>query len=282
MYNDYFSVFHLGPRRWGVSLALVVVLFVFSAAGTAEQLSLGNFNPAPELPYESTSFEQDALYATAQQLVGDGKEDQALAACKALRLDSSAPWELQRWAALREIQLLTYVRQERAALDLGKAWLRQNPDDPGALEIRVILGQIVAQRMHSGFMATPQEVDEVFADIFNNHDPDSWHVAMARIQYAQKLTQFTSVDRTASVRSAEQLDTASQCLEKRAKDETLSAGERMNAESILQERVLPLLSQARGSGGEGRDRDPGPEVKELLSLLEQGGANAPGGAPGKE
>ena len=87
MYNDYFSAFHLGPCRWGVSLVLLVVLLAFSAAGTAEQLLLCNFNPAPELPYESTSFEQDALYAEAKQL---DKKDQALAACRALRQDSSA------------------------------------------------------------------------------------------------------------------------------------------------------------------------------------------------
>lgn len=281
MYNDYFSAFHLGPCRWGVSLVLLVVLLAFSAAGTAEQLLLCNFNPAPELPYESTSFEQDALYAEAKQL---DKKDQALAACRALRQDSSAPWELQRWATLREIEILTVMDQEHAALDLGKAWLRQNPDDPGALEIRVELGKIVAQRRHSGFMPTLQEVDEIFTDIFNNHDPDSWHVVTARIQYAQKLQKFYFSDRdwTVYARCIEQLYIARQCLEKRAKDETLSAQERRRAESYLQDHVLPWLSRALGFGIKGRPRELSPEEKELIRHLEEEGTHIRRSVPEEE
>ena len=269
MHNEYFRVFNMWPRRWDASLSLVVVLFAFSAAVTAEQLSLGTFNPAPSLPYESTSIEQDNLYDTARKLLGDGKEDLPLAACKALRSDSSAPWELRRWATLREIQLLTYTRQERAALDLGEAWLRQNPTNPGSLEIRVIMGQLVAQRLHSGFMPTLQEVDRVFTAIFSNHDPASWYVVMARIEYAQKLKQFSSVDSTAAERSVEQLHIARQCLEKLAIDEALSAKTRMEADTILQDRVLPMLLRGDRSGVDGQDREPSPDTTQLLQIIEQ-------------
>lgn len=285
MYNDYFRVVNTEPRRWGASLALVVVLFVFSAAGTAERLSLCDFNPAPELPYESTSFEQDALYDEAKEL---GRKEEALAACRALRQDSSAPWELQRWATLREVEILTRKRQQRAALDLAKAWLHQNPDDPGALEIRVELARIVSYEKHSGFMPTFQEIDEIFTDIFNNHDQDQefWPVVQARVQYAQKLQNFyyfdSDRDWTVYARSVEQLYIARQCLEKRAEDETLSAQERKRAESYLEYPVLPMLSSAQGLGVKGKQRDLSPEAKEFLRLLEQGGTNAPGGAPEKE
>lgn len=249
MYNDYFRVVNTGPRRWGASLALVVVLFIFSAAGSAEQLLLCNFNPAPDLPYEITSLEQDALYEEAKQR----DKDQALAACRALRQDSSAPWELQRWATLREVELLTGMSQLRAALDLAKAWLDQNPDDPGALEIRVELARIVSQRRRGGFILPFQEIDEIFADIFNNHDQDQdfWPVVKARMEYAEKLQRFyfdSDRDWIVYARSIEQMYIARQCLEKRAKDETLSAQERKRAESYLQDPVLPPVVSFPGIG----------------------------------
>lgn len=226
----------------GQVLPLLMLAVCMPLAAFGQRAALGDFNPMPKLPYEATTFEQDDLIEWAGKTLGDNVEEAPISACQALRFDQAAPWELRRWATLRELELLTYTRHEREALKLGEEWLCDNPEDPYALNIRTVMGQIVAQRGHSGFRPTVKEVDDVFLPIFANYDAKEWNVIDSRLEYAQKLRQLGALwGAVSSEKWTEQVLAAKQALEELAADPERTKQDRARAQDRLDSRVLPML-----------------------------------------
>jgi hypothetical protein len=187
---------------------------------------LGSFNPFPVLPFEATTFEQDALVVMAKQLVGDGVEQEPIDACQKLIDDPTSPFELKRWATLRQVQLFTYCKQESVALEIAARWLTQyGRVDPNPLAIRSVCAKIVGQRGHELFRPGFEDKRLVYEDLFRHHSGNEWDVIEAHMDFAMHL----------EYRYAETRDT--QVLEERV-------GHLMLAESKIREQIADA-EQAR-------------------------------------
>ena len=166
---------------------LTLLFFGSVLSPTADALSITNFNPVPKLPYEATSIAQDEWLATARSLASDHRELAQIQACDALIGDPTTPPELVRWASLRKVTLYSYASREREAYMVGRQWLLDNPDDPGALQIRYVLAEIVRDRRHANFEPTFEEVMEASNDLFEHHEEHEWEVMDAHVRLAIEI-----------------------------------------------------------------------------------------------
>ena len=151
-----------------------------------QNIGFSEFTERPEVPFEATTFEQDALVEEAEHMRGDSKEIEPVIACDALIADKTVPLKLRSWAVRQKIKLCTYAGREWEALDAGKAWLQgDGAKDPYALDIRVVMGQILAQRGHGGFVPMYEDAKEVFEDLFEHHRPDNDLVVRGYLNYCE-------------------------------------------------------------------------------------------------
>ena len=103
----------------------VVVICTVVSADTA----LSDFIEIPLFSETELSPQQfDLLHATLT-LAGDKQETRQLQACEDLINDSTCPFELYRYAFLRQVTLYSYVSREDLALQVGRAWLSKYPND---------------------------------------------------------------------------------------------------------------------------------------------------------
>jgi hypothetical protein len=171
---------------WYVRTVIIVIaLCVYFRANAS---SLGNFNPFPELPYEVTSVQQDEWVKIAQQLVADGVEAAPIDACQKLIDAPTTPFELKRWATLRQVQLLCYTQQESVAVQIAAQWLTQHGDrDPNPLAIRSVVAKIVGIRGHALFRPGFEEIKLAYDDLFRHHQGNEWDLIEAHIDFARHL-----------------------------------------------------------------------------------------------
>jgi len=147
-------------------------------------LGFYDFTKRPTIPFEATTFEQDALVEEAEKMRGDNKEVEPVIACDGLIADKTAPFELRSWAVRQKIKLCTYARREWEALEAGKAWLKsEGDDDSHALDIRIVMGQIIAHRGHDNFIPMYEDAKAVFDDLFKHCPPDNEFFVRAHLNY---------------------------------------------------------------------------------------------------
>lgn len=188
------------------ALGLFFLLLPLSGGAWAE------FNRLPSTPSDRTTGEQDDLVKIARTTQGDFKEEAQMQACISLMNDSSAPYELRRWANLRLITLNTYVGSVRAALEIGREWLRTHSDDDLAQHVRLELARILAQVRNESFRPAFEEVESAFTEFFANAREPSIELIRARILYLRELREAASYTGTSYAelrdRALQQLDLA--------------------------------------------------------------------------
>lgn len=157
-------------------------LVVFCAGAGAVGMDI----PLPELKYEETSVEQDQLVRAARRL-DEQTPAEAQAAVEALLADPSTPAPLRAWAAARKYDHLVGPCHNREALEFGRAWLRDHPDDPHAIIWRRTMQQVAITFICEGEERDFAAIVETSEDLFNNHPATAWEVIYGRFDYAHIL-----------------------------------------------------------------------------------------------
>ncbi|NLF57596.1 MAG: hypothetical protein GX580_08155 [Candidatus Hydrogenedens sp.] len=118
-------------------ICFVTILMVAGMRAGAVGLDI----PFPELEYEETTVGQDQLARVIRRLDNQSVEE-AKAAADTLIADLAAPLSLRSWAAARKYEWLVGPAHNREALEFGRAWLRENPEDPNAILWRRTMQQV--------------------------------------------------------------------------------------------------------------------------------------------
>ncbi len=157
-------------------------LVVFCAGAGAVGMDI----PLPKLKYEETSVEQDRLVRAARRL-DEQTPAEAQAAVEALLADPSTPAPLRGWAAARKYEHLVGPCHNREALEFGRAWLRDHPDDPHAIIWRRTMQQVAITFICEGEERDLAAIVETSEDLFNHHPATAWEVIYGRFDYAHIL-----------------------------------------------------------------------------------------------
>lgn len=110
--------------------------------------------------------------------------------CAEVIADASLPFELRRKAQFSRIYMLANTAPPKA-VEEGRQWLAQHPDDRDGLMLRRVL-----------FLAScidMQPLDRIaaaFQDLETHHPATDWNVIWSRVQYAQKLHEYGSFNRS--------------------------------------------------------------------------------------
>ncbi|MCL4217691.1 MAG: hypothetical protein KJ052_11905 [Candidatus Hydrogenedentes bacterium] len=227
-----------------VFLAVFFLLPSVSAFAVNEIHGFSNFNPEPELPFEATTFDQDALFQKARVLKGDSVEEECLDACQALATDATAPPELRRYATLRVIEVLTYTGSVCAAVDIGQAWLAEHGSDDMAQAVRGILVHIVSGRRGKDCQPGAEIAVATFDDYFSHATEPSWDLVEAYVLYVMRLESMRKELTRDEVRrlQIEQLDFAQAIAEMLRDDNTLSPTEQSKevADNYIDMTIKPM------------------------------------------
>ena len=179
---------------------MIVFTMVFLANLGPQSIGFNDFTEPPKVPFEATTFEQDALIKEAAAMRVDNQEKEPTAACDQLIADETLPFELRSWAVRQKMKLCTYARREREAIKTGRDWVDKHGDeDDFALEIRAVMGQIISQRGHPGFVPSYDEAKAVFDDIFEHHPADTMLVIQSHFNYAMLLEKLGLMNGTLNV-----------------------------------------------------------------------------------
>ena len=101
------------------TVCLLTITALTSILG--QSIGFSEFTERPKLPFDATTFEQDALVEEAEHMRGDNQEIEPVIACDALIADKTVPMKLRSWAVRQKIKLCTYAGREWEALEAGKA-----------------------------------------------------------------------------------------------------------------------------------------------------------------
>ena len=161
------------------------------------------------------SEDQHLLYGQTWHLVG-GDEAEPLQACEDLLKDQTIPYDVYRWAYLRRIDYYTVSNRENKAIEIGRQWVREHPDDPINIHIWNTLIRICGTRRHDDFKPTVADLESVAEPVFSLFSPYSLEVVDAHSNYAFGLYQYGILanDLTLYARALNQLQEADSILEK--------------------------------------------------------------------
>ncbi len=169
------------------TICFVTILMVAGMRAGAVGLDI----PFPELEYEETTVGQDQLARVIRRLDNQSVEE-AKAAADTLIADQAAPLSLRSWAAARKYEWLVGPAHNREALEFGRAWLREHPEDPNAILWRRTMQQVAILFRRGIFDVDPKAIRETSEDLFNNHPATSWEVIRGRLDYAYALKSLLS------------------------------------------------------------------------------------------
>jgi hypothetical protein len=209
-----------------------------TCAASAHAVNVISVNPFPKLPYEATTVSQDETVKAAKAMRGDEVESEALAACRALADDETAPAALRKWAVWREFELLCYTGQEWDAVAAGQQWIQEHPGDASLPELRLLIAKTLANRRHDGFQPTLEDVRAGFEDLFAHHPSDEWAVIQGRLAFSKELLVSKHLDE-----AIYQADLArGYALERRITAESAGEDEQAHRAAVLvDEHIDPLL-----------------------------------------
>lgn len=194
---------------------MVVFTMVFLANLGPGSIGFDEFTELPEVPFEATTFEQDALIKEASAMRVDNKEKEPTAACDQLIADETLPFELRGWAVRQKMKLCTYARREWEAIETGRDWVNKYGEkDTNALKIRAVMGQIMAQRGHPGFVPLYDDAKAVFEDIFEHYPDDTMLAIQSHVNYAMLLEKLGLMNGALNVLAVQQYGIAVNALEK--------------------------------------------------------------------
>ena len=273
--------------------ALVILGTVMLANLGPGIMGFREFTDRPKVPFEATTFEQDALVRDAEGMRGDNREKEPVAACDALIADETLPFELRSWAVRQKMKLCTYASRTWEAIEAGRAWLDAHGDeDPYAKEIRVMLGHIMAQRGHPGFVPLHDDAKAVFEDIFEHHPPDTMMIIDSHVNYAMLLERLAWTNEALKVLAINHCTIAVGALESHLEEqgeelsETLRGRYERRIKEInalsrrLMKRGSPNMTEQeyvdfwskreeRGRNAERRDRRPHPHEEIMRKVKER-------------
>jgi len=193
--------------------AINLLCFVGLTSVFSYGFNMGILGERPEVPFEATTLEQDALLE-ASAMLGDNREESSVAACDALIADETLPFELRCWAVRQKIRLCAYACREWEALEAGRKWLQEHGDedyDPGA--IRVTLGGIIAYRGHANFVPLGADAKEIFDELISNQPTDDLDKVKLHEDYSRLLRKLKRTNPALHQRAAEQMGKAVSILE---------------------------------------------------------------------
>ena len=245
--------------------------------GMAHAQNLSDFYLFPEVPYEATTYEHDDLIDAAKR--SDGRtQSESLEACRQLVEDASVPFEIRRWAQRRRIELLSSTYRESLAIQEGREWLANHPDDPEALPLRFVLLRTACQRLHNDFSPELSLVRSLLTDLLQHHGPNNMLAVRARVEYANKLLHFDLLgEPSAQMERRVHLEAARDSAMMLAGDEEATTEERAAAASYLENTILPTLAPPprrepeilTGQEAEERVRAAVEQIMEELGITEE-------------
>ncbi len=168
-------------------ICFVTIVMVVGMRADAVGLDI----PFPQLKYEESTVGQDQLARAIRRLDNQTVEE-AKAAADVLSADQSAPLSLRSWAAARKYEWLVGPGHNRAALEFGRAWLRENPEDPNAILWRRTMQQVAILFRQEMFNVDAEAIMQTSEDLFNNHPETAWEVIRGRLDYAYALKSLLS------------------------------------------------------------------------------------------
>ncbi|NLV42286.1 MAG: hypothetical protein GXY15_13825 [Candidatus Hydrogenedentes bacterium] len=223
-------------------------------AGEAWAITIGDFNPPPELPYEATSFHHDELFKTANgPLGGDRAEGNLMRACTELAEDPEAPAALRRWAALRKVDILCCTSREDEAVRQAREWLDKHPEDPDPISIRAIIAQILAERRSDNFKPTRPEVQDAFRELFEKHAADAldWRVIEAHMGLGRFLEKEANMNPSESMplflQSVLEFQEALRAVQSRMALPGCTEEEKKGCEEYIKHNINPYLYPSRAT-----------------------------------
>lgn len=216
---------------------MIAHLLFFTFIYFGQIFSFGDFARMPEVPFEATTFEQDALIEKA-------KEKGSVEACDALIEDQTLPIELRCWAVRQKIELCIFSNRSLVAIEAGQNWLKHNADkdhDPRAIRFKIC--DIIARNTH-GFVQYDQ-VKEIFNDFFENHPSNDVIMTQAHINYSIALSKVRPENATIRNEIHEQKVKAAELLEHIIGNEELllkSFRDSLEKKELSRQRSVPLTS----------------------------------------
>lgn len=235
----------MNKHAWIMMMAAGVAL-----AGGARAITIGDFNPTPELPYEATSFHHDALFKTANGPLG-GDKSNLMSACTELAEDPEAPAALRRWAALRKVDILCCISREDEAVRQAREWLDKHPEDPDPISIRAIIAQILAERRSDNFKPTRREVQDAFRELFEKHAADAldWRIIEAHMGLGRFLEKEASMSPSEStplsLQSVLEFQEALRAVQSRMALPGCTEEEKKGCEEYIKHNINPCLYPSR-------------------------------------
>lgn len=220
--------------------------------GGAWAITIGDFNPTPELPYEATSFHHDELFKTANGPLG-GDKSNLMSACTELAEDPEAPAALRRWAALRKVDILCCTSREDEAVRQAKDWLDKHPEDPDPISIRAIVAQILAERRSDNFKPTRREVQDAFRELFEKHAADAldWRIIEAHMGLGRFLEKEANMNPSEStllfLQSVLEFQEALRAVQSRMALPGCTEEEKKGCEEYIKHNINPYLYPSRAT-----------------------------------
>lgn len=202
----------------------------------SQTMGLREFSERPYVPFEATTFEQDALIEAAA-MRGDNREETSTAACDALIADETLPFELRCWAVRQKMSLCAYARREWEALETGQEWLLDHGEaDYDPLAIRYQMGQMVAYRGHDGFIPRYEDAKVIFEDLFAHHPADNLLIVQAHLDYSNFLGKWVMTNPDLHQEAVTQVGNAADALERILENNTdMTPQQRQQYEKWLSE-----------------------------------------------
>lgn len=237
----------MNKHAWIMMMAAGVAL-----AGGAWAITIGDFNPTPELPYEATSFHHDELFKTANGPLG-GDKSNLMSACTELAEDPEAPAALRRWAALRKVDILCCTSREDEAVRQAKDWLDKHPEDPDPISIRAIVAQILAERRSDNFKPTRREVQDAFRELFEKHAADAldWRIIEAHMGLGRFLEKEANMNPSEStllfLQSVLEFQEALRAVQSRMALPGCTEEEKKGCEEYIKHNINPYLYPSRAT-----------------------------------
>ncbi|HOC71790.1 MAG TPA: hypothetical protein PKL54_03200 [Candidatus Hydrogenedentes bacterium] len=237
----------MNKHAWIMMMAAGVAL-----AGGAWAITIGDFNPTPELPYEATSFHHDDLFKIANgPLQGDRVESEVMRVCTELAEDPEAPAALRRWAALRKVEVLCYISREDESVRQAREWLEKHPEDPDPISIRAIIARTLAERRSDNFKPTRREVQDAFRELFEKHAADAldWRMIEARVWFGTFLDREANINPSEStplsLQSVLEFQEALRAVQSRMALPGCAEEEKKGCEEYIKHNINPFLYPSR-------------------------------------